>query len=289
MLSYVERAQVVVPDREEATNTWRDLFGAVKVGEDEVAALGAKRTTLQAGISLFDLLEPSAPGPVQTFAERWGTGLYGVGLSCPDLFAMARHFGSQDVGYREEGDALFVDHEQTHGMPAMVTQHIEREPVGDIRCLYEVTNPVRDWQDTAAQYTRIFGLDPTRFSHIKSSLYGYEGTLTLFDPPNRLDRIEITQTSGGGAMDRFFHRRGPSLYMCYIEVDDVGLLASRLKARGARFTQSEDRPAETGLFIHPTALCGMLMGVSRTNYAWVWSGRPELAGEGADAYAGSGH
>ena len=202
---------------------------------------------------------------------------------------MARHLGSQEVGYREEGDALFIDDDQAPGMPTMVTQHRERQPVGDIRCLYEVTNPVADWQDTAAQYTRIFGLDPTRFCHIKSSLYGYEGTLTLFDPPHRLDRIEITQTYGGGAMDRFYQRRGPSLYMCYIEMDDVGLLASRLEARNARFTQSEDRPAEAGLFIHPTALCGMLMGVSRTAYAWAWSGHPELAGEGAEAYAGSGH
>ena len=289
MLSNVERVQLVVPERTEAVRTWSELFGAELVGEDELRVLGARRTTVQAGISLFDFMEPTAPGPVRDFAERWGTGLYGVGFSCPDLRDMARHFGSQDVGYREETGALFVDPGETHGMPTMITQHVQREPVGDIRCLYEVTNPVRDWQDTAAQYTRIFGLDPTKFSHIKSKLYGYEGTLTLFDPPGRLDRIEITQTHGGGAMDRFFQRRGPSLYMCYIEMDDVGLLASRLSARGARFTQSEDRPAETGLFIHPTALCGMLMGVSRTNYAWVWSGHPELAGEGADAYTASGH
>jgi hypothetical protein len=31
------------------------------------------------------------------------------------------------------------------------------------------------------------------------------------------------------------------------------------------------------MFIHPSALCGMLMGISRTNEAWKWSGRPELA------------
>ncbi|MCC7363244.1 MAG: hypothetical protein IT303_02640 [Dehalococcoidia bacterium] len=285
MLSYVERVQLVVPDRALAVQTWQELFGAVQVGDDESAVLGARRATVQAGISLFDFIEPSGEGPAQGFAARWGTGLFGAGFSCPDLMDMARHFGSQEVPYREEGDALYLDAATTHGMPTMITQQAERAPVGDIRCLYEVTNPVRDWQDTAAHYTRIFGLDPTIFSHIKSSLYGYEGTLTLFAPPNRLDRIEITQTTGdGGAMDRFYHRRGPSLYMCYIEMDDVELLAGRLRARGARFTQSEDRPASTGLFIHPTALHGMLLGVSRTNYAWVWSGHPELAGEGAEHY-----
>ena len=48
-----------------------------------------------------------------------------------------------------------------------------------------------------------------------------------------------------------------------------------------RYTGRSDDPNPEGLFIHPTALCGMLMGVSRTNLAWRWSGRPELARAGA--------
>ena len=82
-------------------------------------------------------------------------------------------------------------------------------------------------------------------------------------------------------MDRFYQRRGPGLYMCYVETDDVPGLAARLRERNARFSDSEDRPPEAGLFIHPASLHGMLMGVSATNYAWVWSGRPDLAGDGA--------
>jgi hypothetical protein len=39
------------------------------------------------------------------------------------------------------------------------------------------------------------------------------------------------------------------------------------------------------MFIHPTALHGVLMGISRTNWAWTWSGHPELAGAGAQAAA----
>ena len=31
-----------------------------------------------------------------------------------------------------------------------------------------------------------------------------------------------------------------------------------------------------GLWIHPGALHGLLLGVSRTTLAWEWSGRPEL-------------
>jgi catechol 2,3-dioxygenase-like lactoylglutathione lyase family enzyme len=283
MLNHVDRVQIVVPDRREAVRTWEDLFGAEQVGQSESRVLGARITTVQAGISEFEFLEPTGPGCVQTWADQWGQGLFGAGFSTPSLLDMERHLGSQDVPHTTEGDRIYIAGDVTDGMPTTITQHTTRERVGHISFLYEVTNPVADWQDTAAKYTRIFGLDPTRYHPIESKLYGYAGTLTLFDPPNRLDRIEITQTSGRLAMDRFYQRRGPSLYMCYIETADVAGLAGRLRQSGARFTDSEDRPPETGLFIHPSALCGMLMGVSATNYAWVWSGHPELAGAGAAA------
>ncbi len=281
MLTYVDRVQLVVPDRKAAANTWKEIFGAEQVGESDSQTLGAKITTVQAGRSEFEFLEPTGDGPVGDWAGSWRQGLFGAGFSTPSLPDMERHLGSQDVPYTVEDGRIFIAGDVTDGMPTTITEDVTREKVGHINYLYEVTNPVADWQDTAAKYTRMFGLEPTHYSPINSKFYGYEGTLTLFDPPNRLDRIEVTQTSGDRAMDRFFQRRGQSLYMCYIETDDVEGLASRLRARGDRYTASEDRPAETGLFIHPSALFGMLMGVSLTNYAWVWSGRPELAGAGA--------
>jgi catechol 2,3-dioxygenase-like lactoylglutathione lyase family enzyme len=281
MLSRVDRVQIVVPDRDTAVETFKAIFGAEKTGEDGSRFLNAQRTTVQAGRSEFEFLVPAGPGPVQDFASRWGQGLYGVGFSTPDVGVMARHLDSQRVKFAEESGRLYLSPGETHGMPTVIVKDEERDPVGHIRYLYEVTNPVADWQETAALYTRIFGIDPSAYSAIHSKLYGYDGTLTLFNPPAQLDRIEITQTYGGGAMDRFYHRRGPSLYMCYVETDDVAGLAARLRAINARFSDSEDRPPETGLFIHPSALFGMLMGVSLTHYAWVWSGRPDLAPAGA--------
>jgi hypothetical protein len=284
MLSYVDRVQVVVRDRSEAAATWQAIFGATVVGEDGSRSLNAHRTTVQAGVSEFELLQPAGPGPIEDFANRWGQGLYGVGFSTPDIAAMGRHLSAEGVQFSDEKGRLYLAAGATHGMPTVILGEQSREPVGRIRHVYEVTNPVASWEDTSKLYSRIFGLDAKRFSPIESQLYGYKGTLTLFDPPGRLDRIEVTQTWGGGAMDRFYERRGPSLYMCYVETDDIGGLASALRAQGARLTDSEDRPPETGLFIHPSALNGMLMGVSRTNYAWAWSGRPELAGAGVEGY-----
>jgi hypothetical protein len=154
-----------------------------------------------------------------------------------------------------------------------------REYVGHIRCVYEVTNPVEDWQAATDYYTDVFGLDASRYCPIGSRMYGYKGTLTLFEPPQRLDRIEVVTTyEGSGAMDRFYRKRGNSLYMCYIETDDVPALEARLQANNLRYSPGEGRPDGTNIFIHPQTLFGMLMGVSKTDYGWAWSGHPELAG-----------
>ncbi len=154
------------------------------------------------------------------------------------------------------------------------------QPVGLITGLYEVTNIVEDHEEASTHYAGLFGLDRSRFHPIPSEHFGYTGTLTLFDPPAKLDRIEVVQiTQPEKAMGRFYAKRGPSLYMCFVETPDVEKIEARLKARGARYEPTGDFPG-AGLFIHPTALHGMLMGVSYTNAAWRWSGRPELAPRG---------
>ncbi len=275
MLSYVDRVQLVVPDRKVAVERWHAIFGAEQVSEDGSRYLNAHRSTVQAGRSQFEFLEPAGPGPIQDFREKWGQGLYGAGFSTPDLAALAARLEGK-VEVVEERGALYL-REAPFGMPVVLVQDEPREYVGHIRCVYEVTNPVTDWQAASSYYTGLFGLDDSRYVPIGSKLYGYEGTLTLFDPPNRLDRIEITQTFGG-AMDRFFQRRGNSLYMCYIETDDVTALEARLREQNLRHAPGENRPEGTNIFIHPQALFGMLMGVSKTNYGWAWSGHPELAG-----------
>ena len=72
-------------------------------------------------------------------------------------------------------------------------------------------------------------------------------------------------------MGRFYRKRGQSIYMCYMEAADTSEIGRRLQARGTPWT-----PGRDSMFIHPKSLHGMLMGISRTTYAWSWSGHPEL-------------
>ncbi len=49
-----------------------------------------------------------------------------------------------------------------------------------------------------------------------------------------------------------------------------------MRKSGSRWTRRTQTPQERdGLWIHPSALNGVLMGVSRHSLAWQWSGRPE--------------
>ncbi len=52
----------------------------------------------------------------------------------------------------------------------------------------------------------------------------------------------------------------------------------RLTRRHARFTPRRGDPLaeRDGLWIHPSARSGLLLGVSRATVAWERSGRPEL-------------
>ncbi len=278
MLTRVDRMLLAVRDREAAADTFRDILGAERVSEDSSRLLAARRTVVQAGISEFELLEPTGEGPVSSHLERWGEGILAVGFSTADLSALGSRLSERGITFSEDNGRLFIASDQTPGMNIVLSHEEERSPVGIIRWLYEVTNIVDDQQQAAAFYADTFGLDASNFSPIHSERYGYSGQLTLFNPPERLDRIELSQiTEPSLAMGRFAATRGQSIYMGYVETDDVPALQARLDARGARYAGRTDDPNPEGLFIHPTALHGMLMGVSRTNIAWTWSGRPELA------------
>ena len=80
---------------------------------------------------------------------------------------------------------------------------------------------------------------------------------------------------GAKTMGRYFAKRGPGLYMCYGEAEDVAAIRDRaLEQAPADWTGSRGEANPDGLFLHPRALGGVMLGVSRTSVAWRWSGSP---------------
>jgi hypothetical protein len=280
MLDRCDRLQIAVADRRRAARTFMALLGAEPAREAASAHLAARITVLALGESEIELCQPDGDGRTQDHLDHHGEGLMRAGYSTPDIDRLAAHLEQQDAAPIREDGRLFVGPPATPGLPMVISPSATRSRVGPVSFLYETTNTLRsDWHEAAAIYARLFGLDASRFSPIGSRRFGYEGTLTLFDPPHRLDRIELSQVTGqDSAMGRFVERRGDSLYMAYVETHDLAAVKARLIAAGARYTPRGDDPAaETdGLWVHPKDLHGLLLGVSRTGLAWHWSGRPEL-------------
>jgi len=278
MLRQVDRVQLVVSDRRSAALSFSKLLGAVLVREDSVGALGALRSVLRLGRSEVELLEPDAVGAAADFLRRTRGGLFAAGLTSPDLWALRSHLAARGVEVEAAGGQLLLRPESlgVPGLWVVISSQAEREPAGLLDRLYEVTLLTPDWKRSAECVADRFALDSQAFAPIRSVEYGYEGVLTLFQP-SQLDRIEVvTPYDVAKTMGRFFGRRGPSLYMCYAESNDTAALRTRfLEYAPQHWTGAREGPAPDNLYLHPGALSGLLLGVSRRTFAWAWSGRPE--------------
>lgn len=272
--------QLAVPDRRAAALPFARLLDAAVTSEDAVAPLAARRMTLAAGRALLELLEPDGAGPVADHLATAGPGLFAAGVATHDLDALRHRFIDRRVDFAEADGQLLLAPDATGGTGLRcVVSALRDAPAapGLVSHLYEVTNLVADWEAAGRRVAELFDLAPERFCPITSEEYGYRGTLTMFDPRHRLDRIEvITPFDLGKTMGRYLTKRGPCLYMCFAEAPDLAAIRARLQEHAPHdWTGPADAPVPDTLFIHPKALCGLMMGVSRTSVGWTWSGHPE--------------
>ncbi len=278
MLSRVDRIQAVVTDRRTAVTAYRQLLDAEVVREDRLGLLAARRTVMRLGASEVELLEPDGAGAVADFLSTTKGGLFAAGFASPELERLRAHLQTRGVAFAEEAGQILVSAEALHvpGLHIVISAERDEPPHGLARRLYEVTLLVADAPSAVSRAAAVLGLDAGAFVPIHSAQFGYEGTLTLFHP-DHLDRVEIvTPSDPSKTMGRFFARRGASLYMCYCEADDLAAIRDRLRAYAPNdWTGPPDDSPPDNLFIHPRALAGMMLGVSRTSFAWTWSGHPE--------------
>jgi len=283
MLKRVDRVQIAVPDRTAAVERWAALLGAEMEGEDRVDVLGARRSRLRLGTGYIEILQPDGTGAVaDAIAQRGGGHLFAAGLSTGDVTALAAHLDSRGVAVTSENGQAYVDPGGTGvpGLRAVLSTEEKLPSVGAIAFLYEATLLIDDPAAAVARCADIFALDADIFVPIGSEEFGYDGSLTLFQP-NQLFRFEIiTPTDAAKTLGRFFARTGPSYYMSFAECGQLDLVAERARERGDSFTpvpspNAKDNGAAETIFLHPPALGGMMLGLSRPSLAWRWSGAPE--------------
>ncbi|MEQ8378858.1 hypothetical protein [Parvibaculum sp.] len=282
MLRRIDRIQLAVPDAGAASRGWIDLLGAEPAGEDRIGGLAARRHRLRVGTGWVELLVPDGSGPVADAVAARGAHLYAAGAATPDLAALEVHLEDKGVSPLNEGGQLHLDMGDTgiEGLRVVVSEDEALPAVGGIDFFYEATLLSDDTRGVTRALNALFGLDDRNYTEIVSDVFGYRGTLTLFEK-DQLHRLEVIEpTVAGTTMDRYFRKFGQSLYMAFAETSDINLIQERAEAAGAGFTvdRPDDRPAHLPsdqLWLHPKWLGGMMLGLSRPSMAWAWSGNPD--------------
>lgn len=278
MLEHVDRILVAVRSLDDAERNYANILAASRVEDFESPWLNARIRRMALGSTQVELCQPLGEGVVQMHLAIRGEGLLYGGVTTADLHAFKQHLTASHVRYAEADARLYLEPADLYGMPLVVSQasrNVRAE--GPIEFLYELTMVLRSrWQDVADHYARGLGLQPERNVGITFERFGYVGTLMMFDP-DRLDRIELSEAHDPSfAMGRFSAKHGDALYMCYAQTDDLADVIARLERHEARYTRRTQTPVERdGLWIHPSALNGVLLGISRHSLAWQWSGRPD--------------
>lgn len=276
MLDYVDRILVAVRSLDAAESNYSNILAARRIEDFESQWLNARSRRMQLGATQVELCEPRGDGIAQKHLDQWGEGLMYGGVSTPDLDAFTRHLEAHQVRFTESDGRIYLEPSNLYNMPLVVSKTARNaRGEGPVEFLYELTMVLNSsWQDVAARYADGLGLQPERNVGITFERFGYVGTLMMFDP-DRLDRIELSEAHDPAfPMGRFSAKRGDALYMCYVQTDDLADVISRLEKHGQRYTRRTQTPVERdGLWIHPSALNGVLIGVSRHSLAWQWSGR----------------
>ena len=282
MLLTIDRVQIATPDAKSAAEMWRRRLGAEQVSADRVRGLGAKRVTLRAGTGEIELLEPEGNGVVaDELARRGRSHLFGAGATSLDPRALVHHATSVGVEHQHENGQDFLRFE-IEGKPVhfVISPPRTVEPTGGIDFLYEVTLLAADQAAAVTRFAEVFRLDTRNFVTITSELFGYTGVLTLF-APDRLDRFEvITPTDFTKTLGRYHARQGSSFYMAYAESREIGRIERSAKADDVGHTLDPREEKRSGrdpeqLWLHPPALGGMMLRLSRPTLGWRWSGHPE--------------
>ena len=249
MLERVDRVQLVVKDRQAAARTFAEVLGAQPVREAPSAYLGAARLVLALGSSEVELCEPSGPGPAAEHLSAQGEGLMTAGFSTRDMAALQANLDRHGCRFTSEGAQVYLEPSETLGMrvvlsPDAARPRRAREPPlrGDQHAHLRLARGGRPLHADLRPRPVAVLADQERTLRLRrhAGLVQPEGS-----PRPHRDLAGDQLQVGHGALGR---QRGDSLYMCYVETDDVRPIIERLAARGAasRPAAQTPQPSATG-------------------------------------------
>jgi hypothetical protein len=264
MLEQTDRLALAVPNVDEAAAGLNAIFDSVIVEDTVDTDANARRVTLQWGHDQLELYEPKGPGPVADFVAGGKRGLFAGGFALADPGAVAARIEQAGIKVTQQGDRFVVYPEDLRGTGVILSPIAERERVGLMDKIWQITYTVPDLDESVAFYSDLLGVEEKLTNRYTSSVWAYHAAVTWFDARKgaRLDSLEyLDPFEHDKAAGRFLARTDGigGIYMASVHTDDLPLIRERVMSTGGGWEASPNA-VSTG-FIHPRRTFGLLLAV----------------------------
>lgn len=264
MIVEADRLALAVPNADEAAAGFNAIFDSVVVADAVDNDANARRVTLQWGHDQLELYEPKGPGPVADFVTGGKRGLFAGGVALADPAAVAARIESAGIKVTQQEDRFVVYPEDLRGTGMILSPIVERERVGLMDRIWQITYTVPDLEESIAFYSHLLGIEEKLTNRYTSKIWGYHGAITWFDAHKGagLDSLEYLEPfDHEKAAGRFLDKTDGigGIYMASVHSDDLPLIKERVMSTGGGWQKSPN-PVSTG-FIHPRRTSGLLLGV----------------------------
>jgi hypothetical protein len=257
VLTALDRIVVATRERRPVVDALCSVFDAEVVGRDSLPLWAAERTTVQAGVSEIEILEPDGVGALADFIGRRGPGLFAVGFASAALEEFRAHLETQGVSFERYERQLFLTSDKGVDLPGLnliITPAEERERAGLLQRLCGATLLHRAVKlgDAGDAWTRLLGVRSSRLSKVSEAIPGVTGTVVRFGE-DVMSHLAILEPWGNSTpIARFYVRHGPGIYLATAISEKLDAIRERL---GSEAHAAPARPAE-GLLLIPSRLLG---------------------------------
>lgn len=263
MLEQTDRLALAVPNADEAAAGLNAIFDSVVVDDTVDTDANARRITLQWGYDQLELYEPKGAGPVADFINAGKRGLFAGGYALADPSAVAARIEQAGIKVTQQGDRFVVYPEDLRGTGVILSPIAERERVGLMDKIWQITYTVPDLDEGVAFYSDLFGVENKLTNLSTSEVWGYHAAITWFDARKGagLDSLEyLDPYEHEKAAGRFLARTEGvgGIYMASAHTDDLPLIRERIISTGGGW---EGSPNSSTGFIHPRRTFGLLLAV----------------------------
>jgi hypothetical protein len=256
----LDRVVVAAREHEPVPDALRRILGAEVVGRDQLPFWSAKRTTLRAGVSEIEVLEPDGVGAVADFVGRRGPGLFAVGFAAATLKEFRLHLEAQGVFYEKHDRQLFLSADKGVDLPGLnvvISPAEEREPAGLLQRLCGATLLTRH-PEAGPALARILGADSSRLSKLSQTPLGLTATLLRVGDGLAHCLAILAPWDASTSIGRLFLRYRPHLYMASAHSEQLAAIRERL---GPDAYQPASRSTDTAVLIPARLLRGLRLGV----------------------------